>query len=68
MRFSLFGLIALLGLSGSLNALELSSGQMDCKKPLHMKIVAQKALLRNPGDPGAEERLNHANKVLNICE
>ena len=66
MRFSLFGIIALLGLSGNLHALELSLDYQNCKVPLHKKITAQKAVLR--GEPGAEERLGHANKVLTACE
>ena len=64
MRFSLFGIIALLGLSGSLHALDLD--YQNCKVPLHKKIAAQKAVLR--GELGAEERLGHANKVLTACE
>ena len=66
MRFSLFGMIALLGMSSSLNALNLSSDQLNCKGPLHKKIRAQKAVLR--GDLGSDERLAHASKVLSSCE
>ena len=67
MRFSLFGMIALLGMSGSVLALDLSSEQhLNCKVPLHKKIVAQKAVLR--GEAGAEERLAHATQVLTSCE